>query len=354
MGDTATATHTPHHDEYDLLDRVDVPPLGAYASWSRRVVAFLLDNAILAGVMFVAVGPGLPPSMLPGLENTRATAGGLGWSENAWMIAAVLAMALLQSYTGATPGKRVVGIVVVNRDSGRPVGLLTTVLRWLAHLLDAILFLGYLRPLWETERRTFADSLLSTVVVTSRSPEPHPWVAPFQREGRPGAKAVTAAAVLVSVAGALFTFGPTNYTGGSVATSVACTSWDNTPHPDAPLFAEASFSTTTPGTVTRWGMTHPVPSTAEGSEITLTWEGDLPLDADVVLEAVLVSPDSAERLEYSTPLDTGTGFGAPPVSPGVVDIPGNDLRDVEHGWTWSVRMRIDGVATPSCGETVPY
>lgn len=358
MGDIAT-TPAAHHevDELSTLDPADISPFGQYARWSRRVVAFLLDNAILAGLMFVAVGPGLAPSMLPGLDNDGSlglAVGDLRWSESAWMLGAVIAMTVLQAYTGATPGKRAVGIVVVNRDSGRPVGLVTTVLRWLAHFLDAILCIGYLRPLWDKERRTFADSLLSTVVVLSRSPEPHPWIAPLVRPGRPGAQVVTAGAAVLCTAGALFAVGPTSSTSGDFVSSAMCTTWDPATHPGVPELTEAIFTWTGVGTISRWGVTHALPSTGEGSEITIAWDGSLPVDADVSLEAVLTSPDGS-RLEYSTPLDTdGTGFGADPTSPGTIEIPANDLRGIAPGWSWSAQMRVDGVAIPGCGGRAPF
>lgn len=340
----------------DLTDLDDPSLLGPYASWLRRVGAFLLDNSILAAVMFVVVGPGVAPSALPGLDNNGSVGTALDdvtWSESAWMIGTVLAMALLQAYTGATPGKRAAGIVVVNRDSGRPVGFLTTVLRWLAHVLDALCFVGYLRPLWDKQHRTFADSLLSTVVVRSVAPEPHALLAPFFRQDRRGSRVVTAAATVLCAAGLAYAYGPTTTTGGQFVSATACTAWEHESRPDVPGFGEATFSRTTPGTITRLGVTHPMPTQGLGSEITLTWDGDVPASAGASLEAVLVGPDGT-RLEYSTPLDTGfRGVGVSPTSPGVIEIPANDLRDVGAGWTWTAQMRVDGIATPGCGGQVP-
>ncbi|MFE4466292.1 RDD family protein, partial [Oerskovia sp. NPDC056781] len=334
----------------------EAPLFGPYASWLRRVGAFLLDNSILAALMFVVVGPGVAPSALPGLDNNGSMGTafeGVTWSESAWMIGAVLAMVLLQAYTGATPGKRAVGIVVVNPDSGRPVGFLTTVLRWLAHVLDALCFVGYLRPLWDKEHRTFADSLLSTVVVRSVAPEPHALLAPFVRQGRRGSKVVTAAATVLCVAGLLYAYGPTTTRGGQFVSATACTAWEDESRPDAPRFSEATFSRTTPSTITRLGVTHPLPTEGLGSEITLTWDGDVPASAGASLEAVLVGPDGT-RLEYSTPLDTDVReVGVSPSSPGVIELPANDLRDVGAGWTWTAQVRVDGIATPGCGGQVP-
>ncbi|WP_051703218.1 RDD family protein [Oerskovia turbata] len=367
MGDTATAPNVPHHDSYTLPALDDPPLLGPYASWLRRAGAFVLDNSILAALMFVVVGPGVAPSALPGLDNNGSTGTafeGVTWSESAWMIGAVLTMVLLQAYTGATPGKRAAGIVVVNRDSGRPVGFLTTVLRWLAHFLDALCFVGYLRPLWDEQHRTFADSLLSTVVVRSVAPAPHALLAPFVRQERRGSKVVTAAATVLCVAGLLYAYGPTTTTGGNYVSSVACTTWEHEDRPDPARLSEASFGTTVPGTISRLGVTHPYPTDgAEPSEITLVWDGDLPAGSEVSLEAVLTGPDDA-RLEYSTPLGTagtdgtdgtaGDGFGAAPTSPGTITLFADDLRDVGAGWSWTAQLRVDGVATPACGGDVPH
>jgi Mce-associated membrane protein len=355
MGDTATAPHTPHQDTHNLLDPAPVPLFGAYASWSRRVVAFLLDNALLAGLTFLVVGPGPAPSALPFLENVSDFApvpGALPWKESAWIIGALLVLALLQAYTGATPGKRTVGIVVVNRDSGRPVGFVVTVLRWLFHAVDALCFIGYLRPLWDPQRRTFADSLALTVVVRSVAPEPHPWFPSVP--GRRGSRAVTAGATVLCVTGVVFAVAPTTWTGGA-SVSEPCTAWEHESRPDEVGFSEASISGTMPGTISRLGITRPFPARHEGWAITSTWTGSLPQGADVRLEAVLTSPDGAERLEYMTPLAPDTGSaGAVQTSPGVIEIPTNDLVDVGPGWTWTAQMRVDGVATPSCGGDVPF
>ncbi len=71
----------------------------------------------------------------------------------------------MQAYTGSTPGKLVMSIAVLDSTTGRPLGLWRMTVRWFAHLLDAILLIGYLRPLWDPKRRTFADSLVGSDAV---------------------------------------------------------------------------------------------------------------------------------------------------------------------------------------------
>lgn len=141
------------------------------APWGLRVLATLLDSALVATLVFFASGASPTLAALPGLGEPGGTGGA------AWTAGALLTLGLLQAYTGMTPGKRVVHVAVVDDRTGRPIGLLGTVLRWFAHVLDAILLIGYLRSAFRKDGRTFADSLLGTVAVRTTAPPPHPLVA---------------------------------------------------------------------------------------------------------------------------------------------------------------------------------
>jgi Mce-associated membrane protein len=71
---------------------------------------------------------------------------------------------LLPTITGWSLGRALFGIAVVRRDGTAP-GAWTLLLRDLAHLLDiASVFVGWLWPLWDSRRRTFADIVLRTEV----------------------------------------------------------------------------------------------------------------------------------------------------------------------------------------------
>lgn len=201
-------------------DDVDSPftPERPRASWGARVIAVLLDSAIISSVVFLATGAAVGFTALPSLNLTifingefnptvrppEAAANGAGL----WMLGTLLVLGIFQAYTGRSVGKRVCGIAVVDAQSGRPIGFLGTVLRFLAHVLDSILFIGYLRALFNAEGRTFADSLLGTVAIRTKSPLPHPWVARLSTardEFAPWLRwptAVTGATALVLCAGA--------------------------------------------------------------------------------------------------------------------------------------------------------
>jgi uncharacterized RDD family membrane protein YckC len=53
---------------------------------------------------------------------------------------------------------------VVSEQTGQPIGFGLSVLRQIAHAIDAVIcYVGYLFPLWDAKRQTIADKILSTV-----------------------------------------------------------------------------------------------------------------------------------------------------------------------------------------------
>ncbi len=79
---------------------------------------------------------------------------------------------LLPAITGWSLGRAVFGIAVVRRD-GAFVGPGRLLLRDLAHLVDTLsVFVGWLWPLWDERRRTFADMLLRTEVRRAKLQRP--------------------------------------------------------------------------------------------------------------------------------------------------------------------------------------
>ncbi|MDT5347882.1 MAG: Mce-associated rane protein [Mycobacterium sp.] len=132
------------------------------APWHLRAGAFAIDVLPAAAVVTTML---LVWRTLP--------SGGV-WS---WVAISVLAIAsllvlvnrlLLPAVTGWSLGRAFCGIAVVRDpvDGGEEApGAWTLLLRDLAHLLDtASLLVGWLWPLWDSSRRTFADMLLRTRV----------------------------------------------------------------------------------------------------------------------------------------------------------------------------------------------
>ncbi|MGV0788053.1 RDD family protein [Mycolicibacterium sp. XJ2] len=148
-------------DSTDIDMAVDEPT----APWSARVGAFAVDVLIgLAVVTTLALVSLTAPQRSP-----------LWWGYLVAMGVVVLAMAVnrlvLPTVLGFSLGRAVFGIAVRKRDGSRP-GVWRLLVRDIAHLLDtAALFMGWLWPLWDRRRRTFADLLLRTEVRPVPPPE---------------------------------------------------------------------------------------------------------------------------------------------------------------------------------------
>ena len=72
---------------------------------------------------------------------------------------------LKQGRTGYSVGKGVLGIRLLKEETGQPIGAGMSFVRQIAHVLDSICYIGYLWPLWDRKRQTFADKVIGTVVV---------------------------------------------------------------------------------------------------------------------------------------------------------------------------------------------
>lgn len=153
-----------------VLDTVDAPgteeaPGRALATWPARAGALGID--VLLGIAVIAT-----------MAVCAWSAPWLGWL---WWVfvgtaaVTIVAMAvnrlLLPTITGWSLGRALVGIAVRTRDDASP-GVLRLVGRDLAHLLDtAAVCIGWLWPLWDSRRRTFADLLLGTEVHVVERPQ---------------------------------------------------------------------------------------------------------------------------------------------------------------------------------------
>jgi uncharacterized RDD family membrane protein YckC len=72
----------------------------------------------------------------------------------------------LQGVTGQSVGKRLTGIRTVREQDGQPLGGGQGFGRAFLHLLDmAPCGFGFLMPIWDAKRQTFADKVMGTVVV---------------------------------------------------------------------------------------------------------------------------------------------------------------------------------------------
>jgi Mce-associated membrane protein len=105
---------------------------------------------------------------------------------------------LLPAITGWSLGRALVGIAVTRRGGEVP-GPWTLLLRDVAHLLDTASVVGWLWPLWDSRRRTFADMAARTEV-RRRQPDASP---PNVRRWAAG---VVLAATLACLGGAAMSY----------------------------------------------------------------------------------------------------------------------------------------------------
>jgi uncharacterized RDD family membrane protein YckC len=127
-----------------------------FASWGQRVAATLIDAVILIPIYILAA--------------IFAAIGGIGnlIAFLLYIVCIVLAIYwLIQTGAkGQSPGKKVMGIQVVNANTGQFIGGGMGFVRYLAHIIDGIpCYIGYLFPLWDKKKQTLADKVMSTVVV---------------------------------------------------------------------------------------------------------------------------------------------------------------------------------------------
>jgi uncharacterized RDD family membrane protein YckC len=71
-----------------------------------------------------------------------------------------------QGIKGSSLGKALLRCRLVSATSGRPVGFWVSLVRLALHAVDALpCLLGFVWPLFDRRRQTFADKLVSTVCV---------------------------------------------------------------------------------------------------------------------------------------------------------------------------------------------
>ncbi len=86
------------------------------------------------------------------------------------LLIAALGWAIYQAYlageTGQSLGKKQAGIRLLGELNGQPIGGGAGIGRYVLHVVDgAPCGLGYLWPLWDPKRQTFADKIIKTVVI---------------------------------------------------------------------------------------------------------------------------------------------------------------------------------------------
>ncbi|NKI40543.1 RDD family protein [Streptomyces physcomitrii] len=125
------------------------------AHWGLRLGGTIIDGLIFAvPYIVIIVGQGKAVFAIIGFVALIALA--------IWQL-------IQEGRTGQTVGKKAVGIRLVRESDGQPVGVGMAFVRRIAHFLDSIAcYLGWLWPLWDEKKQTFADKVCSTLVIRSQ------------------------------------------------------------------------------------------------------------------------------------------------------------------------------------------
>ncbi|MGW4652099.1 RDD family protein [Kitasatospora sp. NPDC004289] len=135
-----------------------------YAGWGSRVVARIIDFLVVALIpyiiVFVIATPGIDPdtgqmSGAGGYYALQFLVGVFTWAVLAWM----------KSSMGQSLGQKAVNIRMVREADGQKLSFGAAFGREALHILDGFCCVGYLWPLWDAKKQTFADKIMGTVVV---------------------------------------------------------------------------------------------------------------------------------------------------------------------------------------------
>jgi len=164
------ATPPPGYQPYQQLQQT--PP---FASWGTRVGGHIINGLVVAlfslpaVIAFFAVPKEIRACTIndePGLCKVPTGAG--------WAIIAVRGIVGVVAYfvmysrmvarTGQAWGHKAVGVRIVDATTGGNIGAGKAFFRFtVGHWLDGIVcYLGYLWPLWDAKKQTFADKAFST------------------------------------------------------------------------------------------------------------------------------------------------------------------------------------------------
>lgn len=168
------ATFT-HHDQ---LGRGTWTPLAGF--WVR-VAASLIDAFVqllgmlpyLIGLVMLIEARGAGANIYQSADPTRqadrvTVLTGVGLMVLGGILSMVIWVwnrVVQQGRTGQSIGKAALGIVLVSARTGTPIGAGSAFLREVVHyVVDGLVFIGYLWPLWDRRKQTLGDKVVGTVV----------------------------------------------------------------------------------------------------------------------------------------------------------------------------------------------
>ena len=159
-------------------------PTYPYSHWIKRVGAYLLDGLFtnlvaIPAYVLIGIGIGVGTQDLETYTDAAGTTQTTGeWNDSGTALLVIGGLLFLlpviffiwnvflrQGKTGYTLGKGILGMKLIHEADGQPIGAGMAFVRQLCHILDAFCYIGYLWPLWDAKRQTFADKIIKTVVI---------------------------------------------------------------------------------------------------------------------------------------------------------------------------------------------
>ena len=124
----------------------------AYANWGQRVAAYLIDYLpIIVLELIGVIVHNVAFSLLVLLAS-------IGW----W----IYNRCIQAGRTGQSLGQKTLRLRLLGEKTGEPIGAGLAFARDICHILDSLAcYIGWLFPIWDAKRQTFADKIVSTVVI---------------------------------------------------------------------------------------------------------------------------------------------------------------------------------------------
>ncbi|MCC8361897.1 RDD family protein [Lysobacter sp. A6] len=139
-----------------------------YVGFWRRFVASIIDTVLLLIVtwplLFWIYGAAYITD-----ENISLVRGPADFLIS-WVLPAVAVIWFWVAQGGATPGKRAVGAMVVDAETGAPVTVGKAVIRYIGYFVSMLgLFIGFLWVGFDPKKQGWHDHMAGTVVVRKRA-----------------------------------------------------------------------------------------------------------------------------------------------------------------------------------------
>lgn len=137
-----------------------------------RVIADLIDGVILIAIKLLFAGAFIPVSLsVKNLENIGATLNMILWSFYFIVITLIFFLYYIYFFTvyGASPGKMLFGLKVVDYKTGRNITMRQSFLRAIGYLISGLpAYLGMIWILFNNEKRGWHDMIAGTIMTYSR------------------------------------------------------------------------------------------------------------------------------------------------------------------------------------------